>query len=63
MHFLKTLFWVVVTAVVVVFSINNWYPAVQVSLWGGYEADTQIRDLEGRPLPISRGRVIHEVLS
>jgi hypothetical protein len=28
----------------------------------GYEPETQVRDIEGRPLPISRGRVIHEVL-
>jgi uncharacterized protein (DUF1501 family) len=28
----------------------------------GYEAETQIRDMEGRPLPISRGQVIQEVL-
>lgn len=28
----------------------------------GYEPETQVRDMEGRPLPISRGRVIHEIL-
>jgi uncharacterized protein (DUF1501 family) len=28
----------------------------------GYEAETQIHDMAGRPLPISRGHVIHEVL-
>lgn len=28
----------------------------------GYEPETQVRDIEGRPLPISRGRVIHEIL-
>jgi hypothetical protein len=28
----------------------------------GYDAETQVRDLEGRPLPISRGQVIHDVL-
>jgi lipopolysaccharide assembly protein A len=38
MNFLKTLFWIVLSAVVVLFSINNWLP-VTVSLWGGLEAD------------------------
>ena len=42
MNFLKTLFWVVVTAVAVVFSVNNWNPAFQVSLWGGLVADTHV---------------------
>jgi hypothetical protein len=28
----------------------------------GYQPETQVRDMEGRPLPISRGRVIHEIL-
>jgi uncharacterized integral membrane protein len=42
MNFLKTLFWVVVTAVAVVFSVNNWTPSFQVSLWGGFVADTHV---------------------
>lgn len=42
MNFLKTLFWVVVTAVAVVFSVNNWNPSFQVSLWGGFVADTHV---------------------
>lgn len=29
----------------------------------GFHADTQVQDLEGRPLPISRGRVIEPVLA
>lgn len=40
MNFLKTLFWIVLSAVVVLFSINNWLP-VTVSLWGGLEADVK----------------------
>jgi hypothetical protein len=42
MNFLKTLFWVMVTAVAVVFSINNWTPGYQVQLWGGFVADTHV---------------------
>lgn len=42
MNFLKTLFWVVVTAVAVVFSVNNWSPIVPVQLWGGFVADTHV---------------------
>jgi len=41
MNFLKTLFWIVLSAVVVLFSINNWLP-VTISLWGGLEADVKI---------------------
>ncbi|HVX62987.1 MAG TPA: DUF1501 domain-containing protein [Pirellulales bacterium] len=29
----------------------------------GFHADTQVHDMEGRPLPISRGRVIQQVLA
>jgi uncharacterized protein (DUF1501 family) len=29
----------------------------------GYEPDTMVRDLQGRPIPITRGRVVREVLS
>jgi uncharacterized integral membrane protein len=42
MNFLKTLFWVVVTAVAVVFSVNNWSPIFPVQLWGGFVADTHV---------------------
>lgn len=38
MSFLKTLFWIVLSTVVVLFSINNWLP-VTINLWGGLEAD------------------------
>jgi uncharacterized integral membrane protein len=34
MQFLKTLFWVVLAIVAVVFAMNNWQPA-KVMLWGG----------------------------
>ena len=42
MNFLKTLFWVVVTAVAVVFSVNNWSPIFPIQLWGGFVADTHV---------------------
>jgi hypothetical protein len=41
MSFLKTLFWIVLSAVVVLFSINNWLP-VTVNLWGGLQADVKM---------------------
>lgn len=41
MHFLKTLFWVVVAVVAVVFGFRNW-TRVTVHLWGGLEADTKL---------------------
>ena len=41
MNFLKTLFWVVLSAVVVLFSINNWTP-VTLNLWGGLQADVKL---------------------
>ena len=41
MSFLKTLFWIVLSAVVVLFSINNWLP-VTVNLWGGLQADIKL---------------------
>ncbi len=34
MQFLKTLFWVVLAVVAVIFAMNNWQPA-KVMLWGG----------------------------
>lgn len=41
MNFLKTLFWIVLSAVVVLFSISNWKP-VTVELWGGLQADVKL---------------------
>jgi putative membrane protein len=41
MNFLKTLFWIVLSAVVVLFSINNWLP-VTVNLWSGLQADVKM---------------------
>ncbi len=41
MHFLRTLFWVVVAVVAVVFSIRNWTPVV-IHLWGGLDADVKL---------------------
>jgi lipopolysaccharide assembly protein A len=34
MQFLKTLFWVVLAIVAVIFAMNNWQPA-RIMLWGG----------------------------
>lgn len=41
MHFLKTLFWVLVAVVVVLFAVRNWTP-VTLNLWGDIQADIQI---------------------
>ena len=41
MSFLKTLFWVVVAVIVVLFAKANWY-SVPVKLWGGLEADVKL---------------------
>jgi uncharacterized integral membrane protein len=41
MQFLKTLFWVVVAIVVVLFAKANWY-SVSIRLWGGLEADVKM---------------------
>ena len=41
MQFLKTLFWVVVAIVVVLFAKANWF-SVPVKLWGGLEADVKV---------------------
>ena len=41
MQFLRTLFWVVIAVVAVVFAIRNWTPVV-VHLWGGLEADIKL---------------------
>lgn len=41
MDFLKTLFWVVISALVVIMSINNWTP-VTLDLWSGLQADVKL---------------------
>lgn len=41
MHFLKTLFWVVVAVVAAIFGYRNWV-IVTVSLWGGLAADARL---------------------
>jgi len=40
MQFLKTLFWVVLGIVLVLFSVENWSP-VTIELWGGLAADVK----------------------
>lgn len=41
MHFLKTLFWVLVAVIVVLFATRNWTP-VTLNLWGDIQADVKI---------------------
>ena len=41
MRFLKTLFWVLVVVVVILFSIRNW-TGVTLNLWGDIQADIKI---------------------
>jgi uncharacterized integral membrane protein len=41
MQFLKTLFWIALTVVLVLFAKANWH-AVTVRLWGGLEADVKL---------------------
>ena len=41
MGFLRTLFWIVVTVVVVVFATRNWVP-VTISLFGDIQADVKL---------------------
>ena len=41
MQFLKTLFWVLVAVVVVLFASRNWTP-VAVNLWGDIQADIKM---------------------
>jgi lipopolysaccharide assembly protein A len=41
MQFLKTLFWVVLAVVLVLFSTVNW-TNVTLNLWGGLEADVKL---------------------
>jgi uncharacterized integral membrane protein len=41
MQFLKTLFWVALAVILVLFSSVNWTP-VTIKLWGGLEADVKL---------------------
>ena len=41
MHFLKTLFWVLVAVVVTFFAYRNWAP-VTLNLWGDIQLDIKI---------------------
>jgi lipopolysaccharide assembly protein A len=41
MQFLKTLFWVTVAVVAVLFFYTNWH-SVTLKLWGGLEADVKL---------------------
>ena len=41
MQFLKTLFWVVLAVVAVVFAMRNWVPAT-VNLWGGLLVEAKL---------------------
>ena len=44
MQFLKTLFWIALTVVLVLFAKANWN-AVTLKLWGGLEADVKLHVL------------------
>ena len=41
MQFLRTLFWIALTIVLVLFAIANWFP-VTIELWGGLAADVKL---------------------
>jgi putative membrane protein len=41
MQFLKTLFWVIVAVVLVLFALGNW-ETVTIELWGGLQADVKL---------------------
>ena len=41
MQFLKTLFWVALAIILVLFATNNWHSAT-IYLWGGLEADVKV---------------------
>ena len=41
MHFLKTVFWVLVAVVVVLFAGRNWFE-VTINLWGDIQADIKL---------------------
>jgi putative membrane protein len=46
MQFLKTLFWVLVAVVVVLFAVRNW-SVVTLNLWGNIQADIKMPALLG----------------
>ena len=41
MQFLKTLFWMVLAVMLVLFASRNWNP-VTINLWGGLQADVKL---------------------
>jgi uncharacterized integral membrane protein len=41
MQFLKTLFWVALAVILVLFATRNWNP-VTLNLWGGLQADVKL---------------------
>ncbi len=41
MQFLKTLFWVILAVITIIFSFNNWTP-VTITLWDGMLIDTRL---------------------
>jgi len=41
MQFLKTLFWVILAVVLVLFAHANWH-VVTINLWGGLQADVKL---------------------
>ena len=41
MQFLKTLFWVILAVITIIFSFNNW-TAVTITLWDGLLIDTRL---------------------
>jgi lipopolysaccharide assembly protein A len=41
MQFLKTLFWVMIAVIAVIFSYRNWTP-ITINLWGGLQADIKL---------------------
>ena len=41
MQFLKTLFWVLLAVLMVLFSVTNW-TIVTLNLWGGLQADVKL---------------------
>jgi len=41
MQFLKTLFWVILAVVAVIFSLGNWTP-VTLKLWGDVQVDSKL---------------------
>jgi lipopolysaccharide assembly protein A len=41
MQFLRTIFWVAIAVIAVIFAFNNWTP-VTITLWGGMLLDTRL---------------------